>query len=170
MSANAVFPGTRRFRCRLHQLEPLPLLIRNGRSGERDPFVRTLVACLIEAHDENVGVYCTVFSSSSEVVAVGFPRDGGGSHHDLSNFPPNKAKPVSQKPSFGALGKLSRKSEEQHKWDHSESECVHEKVMKDEGLCRSSLPAYRLSSVPGKHRRNLGLLTILLPPVGRFGS
>ena len=114
--------------------------------------------------DEDGGVYYTVFGSSGEVVAVGSPQDGGWSHHDLSNCPPNKAKPVSRKPSLGALGKLSRKSSTKPKKSNtpgimSESECGLEKVTKDEGLRRSSLQARRSASVPGKHRsmKSLGI-------------
>jgi len=111
--------------------------------------------------DENGGAYYTVFGSSGKVVAIGTPEDGGRPRGDLSSYTPNKPKPVSRKPSLGALGKLSRKSSTKAKksgagsthGSTSETECGHEKITKDDQVGRISFGQGRRSiSLPGKQR------------------
>ena len=112
-----------------------------------------------DSHDEDGGAYYTVFGSSGKVVAVGAPGDERWSHYDLSNYTPNKSKPVSRKPSLGPLGRLSRKSSTKVKNGignasviTSESEQGHERVTRDEEVRRSSYQGRRSSSLPSKRR------------------
>jgi len=119
-----------------------------------------------ESHDEDGGVYYTVFGSSGKVVAVGAPENERWSRYDLGTHS-NKSKSVSRKPSLGALGRLSRKSSTKLKKDEtmnacgvSESEHGHERVTRDGKVGRLSFQGRRSASLPGKHRRkkSLGIL------------
>ena len=111
-----------------------------------------------DSYDENGGAYYTVFGSSGTVVAVGAPEDERWAHYDLSNYTSNKSKNVSQKPSLGTLGRLSRKSSTKVKKIGtgsgivSESEHGHEGVTRDEEVRRASLQGRRSTSLPGKRR------------------
>ena len=116
-----------------------------------------------DAYDENGGVYYTVFGSTGKVVAIGEPEGEGWSNHDLTTCIPNKAKPVSRKPSLGGFGKLARKASTKTKKNipsgfMSESECGHERVPREE-VRRSSFQGRRSASAPGKHRskKSLGI-------------
>ena len=119
------------------------------------------------AHDENGGVYYTVFGTSGKVVAVGAPADESWANHDLTNYSSNKPKSVSRKPSLGPLGRLSRKSSTKVKkigsvcGITSESESGHERITRDEEAGRLSLQGRRSLSLPNKHRakKPLGIST-----------
>ena len=109
--------------------------------------------------DEDGGAYYTVFGLSGKVVAIGAPEDESWSRCDLSNYTSNKPKTVPQKPSLGALGRLSRKSSTKTKKNvigntsgiASESESGHERITRDE-VGRSSFQSRRSISVPSKQR------------------
>jgi hypothetical protein len=108
-----------------------------------------------DSHDEDGGVYYTVFGSSGKVVAVGAPESENWSHYDLDNYTPNKSKSLSRKPSLGALGRLSRKTSTKAKKGGTgsvESDCGHERAPRDEGARRASFQGRRSSSVPDKRR------------------
>jgi len=122
---------------------------------------------LRESHDEDGGVYYTVFGSSGKVVAVGAPEDERWSRYDLGTYS-NKSKSLSRKPSLGALGRLARKSSTKFKKAEtanacgivSESENGHERITRDREAGRLSFQGRRSASLPGKHRRkkSLGVL------------